>query len=1635
MQTPFEQPTSRIFRFVTQMNRILLLMPLLAASVAQAQNGLRGDYFSDKSYTNLVHTQVDKTIDFAWRDGLPRKLDWSVMSGVGPLDFGIRWTGYLKAMESGIYTITMYANDGAKVWLGDLNGAPIINQNNFISSPTGVSYTMVAGQQYPIKIEYFQNNARAEAQLRWKRPGSAVSSTILQSQLNPTLGTGTGLKGEYFSDASFINLVKTQTDPTLNFDWGNGSPTSGVGADNFSVRWSGQIEGVETGTYTLAVVGDETAKVWVQNLSGAPLINHTGPNGDNPTSNTFAMRAGQLYDIQVDYTEGVGPASLKLFWTRPGGSSVIVPQTYLHPIATLHPATQSAMRLPLEVMGAEGTQVSLNLPLTASQASSATQLWLQTHNLRYAEKASFQINGGGWIPLNNSTATLPGNSGVYGGIGGSIAVLKMTLPIAPGQLIVGNNTINFRFNVSNGLAVGYRIVNLNLLDSANTRLIADSAFTREDPATWQPPSAAQADISAGETLWRTAPLVANSRPGAVNLSAKCASCHMQDGRDLKYFNYSNHSIIERSKFHGLNAAQGAQIASYIRTRPVNNPGRPWNPPYQPGPGTSDKPNSEWLAGAGIENILEDDADTLQSIFPNGVRRDALMEGDTNKFKRYSSHDTALAFQLPDWNHWLPEIHPVDAFPAYFATSQSLDVYNKLRTQLVGKSTAQIREWMRTSTNQNGGTGYFLLKDFYGDTAHDFADQMYPGLMNVGNNSHQDAEVARQIYSFVLWKMVKHVEIQEEFALTGLGKVPDNIAWAEYESRDALPRMWLGANRSVFDSSPFLIHLEYPVTGSTSGNNGFNYSYISNSWYQLQLILNGGQRTGFGHKVVDFGYAFQFTSGFEKDTGYTQLGRHYVWCLKGMDEGDNDRGPNYGEGWSFNRATIDPVAAYYAPSADQTTPPVSSFSRAALAMLVQVWLEKSSTWLPEQIFSFPDGTPKSGNEDGVQFDLRTWVVGSGDNDYQNRSTGQKKFGELASAKALGSLPAALQNGYAQWAQVMWPGLDGVGNVQNNWMQFAYPRVGTAPSTPTLANSASYGDIRVSWTHAPSVTSYNVKRSTSPTGPFLTVAYFRTTGEYTDSVPLQNREYYYKLSANTAAGESNDSAAALTDLLANRLMGSVIGSIQNGGSKILEASDGDVHTISFSYENDPWTGLDLGTARSVTRIGYVPQRAYSHRMIGGKFQGSNSANFSSGVVDLLTLNSAPGDGYKQQTISVPSAFRYLRYLIPAGGGDQGEFAEMTFWGDPINPAAPSVSSALSASGTVGIAINNYTITASNNPTSYAATNLPAGLSVNTSTGVISGTPTIAGTFNSAISANNASGTGTATLVFNIDPPGGSPVRLSGTIIGTLGTYSNGNTREKAFDGNTSSFFDAADGNGNWAGLDLGTAQVITQVRYFPRSDQAGRMNGGLFQGSNTADFSSGVVTLHTISGTPPVAFATVTISNGTSFRYVRYLAPNNSYGNVAELEFYRGTASTSLQTFRTTHGVAADGSQDLLTPAGDGTANLLKFAFNMIGASAGQAASLSPPNAAVLTPTGSAGFPLGGVDGAGKLQLTYIRRKAASNSGITYAVEFSPALTTGSWATNSSATEVTTSLGATFERVTVTDSLTELKRFVRVKITGL
>ena len=103
-----------------------------------------------------------------------------------------------------------------------------------------------------------------------------------------------------------------------------------------------------------------------------------------------------------------------------------------------------------------------------------------------------------------------------------------------------------------------------------------------------------------------------------------------------------------------------------------------------------------------------------------------------------------------------------------------------------------------------------------------------------------------------------------------------------------------------------------------------------------------------------------------------------------------------------------------------------------------------------------------------------------------------------------------------------------------------------------------------------------------------------------------------------------------------------------------------------------------------------------------------------------------------------------VVPTTSGSSGSPGSP---GTPGSPGAPVITSPPTATGTAGAPIPPYTIVATGGPTSYSATGLPTGLSINSSTGQITGIATAWGTFQVTISATNGNGTTTTSLTLTI------------------------------------------------------------------------------------------------------------------------------------------------------------------------------------------------------------------------------------------------------------------------------------------------
>lgn len=102
----------------------------------------------------------------------------------------------------------------------------------------------------------------------------------------------------------------TRTDAEINFNWGGGSPASGINTDQFSARWTRYID-VTPGTYRFTATSDDGLRVWVDSEQ---IINDWSDHAARTVSVDKYLSAGH-HLITVEYYESTGDAVAKFSWS------------------------------------------------------------------------------------------------------------------------------------------------------------------------------------------------------------------------------------------------------------------------------------------------------------------------------------------------------------------------------------------------------------------------------------------------------------------------------------------------------------------------------------------------------------------------------------------------------------------------------------------------------------------------------------------------------------------------------------------------------------------------------------------------------------------------------------------------------------------------------------------------------------------------------------------------------------------------------------------------------------------------------------------------------------------------------------------------------------------------------------------------------------------------------------------------------------------------------------------------------------------------------------------------------------------------------------------------------------------------
>lgn len=732
----------------------------------------------------------------------------------------------------------------------------------------------------------------------------------------------------------------------------------------------------------------------------------------------------------------------------------------------------SKITLPIEVFGPSGSYV--DVPVNLNNAAAITHLYLRCNACGYDDiadnrnsgkiKATVRINGGPAIALKHfidDNGTITGNSNIaviggearYGGIGGTFRSVRFTVKLAANQLRTGANTLRFEHVNPAPPSMGYRIIDLNFLENSNINskvLVSGRDVVFDDPTRWTAPR--PADVQAGASLWvRRNSLYdegldlldgRGGRQGTVtgNMRASCADCHTRDGRDLKFFNFSNHSITQRAMFHGLSKLEGEQIASYIRTNraPVTTRAWPWNPAYQPGPGLDRNTSAyEWAAGAGIDAVLDDDREIAKYLFPgydanNPPSLDEVRRV-VNRFGKLNFRELPINIPMPEWNQWLPLVHPDDAFNTDAAVIRSTpggtDVgqpyYSKMVEDAMNnptfdtlRFTTNLKPWLQRGTscgiNNETGTTSEPWRALDGNVLEAMRLPR-PSITSancgtIARDQLKTIELAKRGLS--AWASVKMWEIMHGKALEEASLYHGNkvcISGTCVDGSEA--RGWYADGRNVFDRPPHFTGTRDRAYLSQSAMQGI---FESNQWYHLNMILNPGYRVD---QPSHFAYTYSHVELLQEYAREPQGFRFWATMIKQRQLQTTGK---YGVEEGLDLRTAQPYIYYGTARGTTSTRTQGAVGATYWKYLAQAMVEdlagdaRNANW--SQHWSKASGNSKVQSPSSPSSDFRTCsgTCGFELGDVQGSNT-YKVIPEL---RRIGVQESALDK-LIDWSKTMWP----------------------------------------------------------------------------------------------------------------------------------------------------------------------------------------------------------------------------------------------------------------------------------------------------------------------------------------------------------------------------------------------------------------------------------------------------------------------------------------------------------------------------------------------------------------------------------------------------------------------------------------
>jgi glucose/arabinose dehydrogenase/PKD repeat protein len=250
-------------------------------------NQWRASYFPNRTLSGTPTGELcEAAVDYNWGSGGPTGV------GVGTDDFSVRWVK-TQNFAAGSYTFTATADDGVRVYL---DGTLVIDQWRDQPPTTYTATRQVTAGNHELKVEYYERGGGAVARVNV----TAVPSSCPTGQY----------RASYFANRTLTGTPATvRCETAINYNWGSGSPPgTGVGPNNFSVRWVATRSFATARSYTFTATADDGVRVY---LDGTLIIDQW--RDQSPTTYTVSRQvtAGN-HEVRMEYYENAGGAVARL---------------------------------------------------------------------------------------------------------------------------------------------------------------------------------------------------------------------------------------------------------------------------------------------------------------------------------------------------------------------------------------------------------------------------------------------------------------------------------------------------------------------------------------------------------------------------------------------------------------------------------------------------------------------------------------------------------------------------------------------------------------------------------------------------------------------------------------------------------------------------------------------------------------------------------------------------------------------------------------------------------------------------------------------------------------------------------------------------------------------------------------------------------------------------------------------------------------------------------------------------------------------------------------------------------------------------------------------------------------------------